>query len=846
MATVREALSILLSQCDGARARDGVGFNGVDAWFARDLNSKDRWTSRQEQAVYKMLRKYKKQLSDLGIIWGELDLLIPDSSSSPVPPSPMFMEIKGSLVYLYTRYDFKDKAKAIPTARWKGECKAWCYQLKPETVEALHSYILQGEINPAPGVISQMEEILAKQADFQNQLSRADHLKRGKLCPITSLPIKVKPYQHQIEAFNVALSLDNTALLMEQGTGKTLVAIALAGHRFNHHGIKRSLVVCPKSVIPEWERQFLELADFPYTLRVLTGSIAERAHMLGQKDGEGLQVAVINYEATWRMSQALKSWAPDLIIADESQKIKNGKTEQAKAMIALGKQAKYRVILTGTPLTQSPLDFFSQYRFLDSRIFGNSFIRFRNRYALMGGYGGYQVMGYHNLEELAEKAHSLAFRTTKVECLDLPDTVNQFRYAVLEPQARILYKKMQEDSILKLSETEKVTAPIILTELLRLQQITGGFLPVGEGRTVQVSQAKLAVLQEELESLALAGKQVVIFARFIPEVEAIHKITQKLNLTAAVLTGQTSVEDRGSIIKDFQEGGLQVFISQIATGGLGITLTAADTAIFFSTDFSLANYEQAKARLHRIGQQKKVTYIHILAQETIDVEVIRKLADKQEVAKMVVDEYRLILLGRMKMKPYEGLAPGTPEWMACWRGNPELQEEMLVYAENYKKGERGMVSRNIINQVVEVTEAGIEEQIDQAVREIEKALKEEGIEPIGGGGESPKKGHKASRRKPATRKKPVEKKPVGKKPVGKKPVEKRPVEKKPAEKNLPPEGEIITVKILADEFGTTPRGLRRWLRENFEKTQGRWEWAEGTPELKEVRARYEKTNLRIY
>src|SRR5690606_33947528 len=164
-------------------------------------------------------------------------------------------------------------------------------------------------------------------------------------------------------------------------------------------------------------------------------------------------------------------WGPQIVIADESQKIKNIKAQQTKAVTALGKMAKHRLILTGTPVTQSPLDFFAQYKFLDPRIFGTSFTEFRSRYAIMGGYGGYQVIGYQNLEELSAKAHSIAFRVTKKECLDLPETINQFVYAGLETEAEKLYQTLRKEAIIRFSETEQVTAPIVLTELLRLQQI---------------------------------------------------------------------------------------------------------------------------------------------------------------------------------------------------------------------------------------------------------------------------------------------------------------------------------------------------------------------------------------
>src|SRR5690606_34568308 len=143
-------------------------------------------------------------------------------------------------------------------------------------------------------------------------------------------------------------------------------------------------------------------------LVLLTGSLEKRKDMLkNRSEGSGIQVVVVNYEATWRMIEELKDWDPQIIVVDESQKIKNIRAQQTKAVIALGKTAKHRLILTGTPVTQSPLDFFAQYRFLDPRIFGTNFTRFRSRYAIMGGYGGYKVVGYQNLEELAAKAHSI-------------------------------------------------------------------------------------------------------------------------------------------------------------------------------------------------------------------------------------------------------------------------------------------------------------------------------------------------------------------------------------------------------------------------------------------------------
>src|SRR5690606_38887989 len=269
-----------------------------------------------------------------------------------------------------------------------------------------------------------------------------------------------------------------------------------------------------------------------------------------------------------------------------------------------------------------------------------------------------------------------------------------------------------------------------------------------------------------------------------------------------------------------QSGDLQVFIAQIATGGVGITLTAADTAIFYSTDFSLANYEQAKARLHRIGQKNSVVYIHIVAKGTIDEEVMRRLAAKQDLANLVVDEYKNIISQggeeNMTKKPYFGLKPGTHEWMEVWKAHPELQEEMLEY-------QRSLTKKGVLKTEVEVTEENLEDQIENLLTDIENMIKEE-EELEEEFSEAPETEEES--------------------PVKTKARKKRKKSKARAPKDEAPEasGNIITVKDLADEFGVAPKTLRKWLRNNFDKPGGRWEWPEGSPDIENIRKAWKEQN----
>src|SRR5690606_14276085 len=243
-------------------------------------------------------------------------------------------------------------------------------------------------------------------------------------------------------------------------------------------------------------------------VKVLEGSIADReTDLIGPWPEGALRVAVINYEATWRMEEALARFVNGgLIIADESHRIKTPSAQQSKAMGRLGQVAAYRLMLTGTPVTQNPLDIWSQYRFLDPSIFGRSFYAFRNRYAIMGGYQNYQVVGYQRLDELVEKAHRIAFRITRAECLDLPPEIVQHVPVSLGRKASTVYREIEEAAIARLSSDATVSAANVLTELLRLQQVAGGWVTTDDGRTVQVGTEKLDALMDLLEDL-LAHEQ---------------------------------------------------------------------------------------------------------------------------------------------------------------------------------------------------------------------------------------------------------------------------------------------------------------------------------------------------
>lgn len=459
-----------------------------------------------------------------------------------------------------------------------------------------------------------------------------------------SLPIRAAPYDHQRRA--AAFALDRlsrgggAALLMEMGTGKTLTSIGIVGRLWNERRIVRLLIVAPLSILGVWRDEFNKFAGYDYCLSVLEGTAARKADTIRHMAGKSLQVLVINYESAWRMEKELAEWRPDMIVCDEGHKIKTHNIAASKAMHRLAAKAKYRLLLTGTVITNKPIDVFSQYKFCDPAIYGNSFYQFRNRYFDMVGFGGYTPVMKRSMEgEFTERLHSIAFRATKTECLDLPEFTDIVQRIDLEPQAMRIYRQLVRDSYAELAEGS-VTVTNVLSQLLRLSQLTGGYVGNDKaGGVTQVSTAKLDALADLVDGAVADGRKLVVIARFVPEIHAIGKMLEKKKIRYAQISGE--IRDRDEQIAAFQDDPeVPVFIGQIATAGLGITLTAASLMVFYSLDYSMSNYEQTRARIHRVGQKNECTYIHLVARGTVDEKALKALHDKANLAKSLVDDYR--------------------------------------------------------------------------------------------------------------------------------------------------------------------------------------------------------------
>jgi SNF2 family DNA or RNA helicase len=476
------------------------------------------------------------------------------------------------------------------------------------------------------------DEYIANRINLRKANRKFKHTGKVQL----PVPLKTDPFQHQVKAFGFHTSVDSSALFAEQGTGKTLVAIAVAGHRFLKKEVTTVLVGCPKSVVYVWRKELRKHADFTFRF------IPRGAGKL--KEGV-LNFVVYNYDMLTRQhKKIMKKFKPDMMILDEGHKIKNGQAKISKTCHKMAKQIPYRLLMTGTPIGQGVEDIHSEIKFIDESIFGSSFSDFRDQYLEMGGYMGYEIIGYKNEEKLLEKLHTISFRVTKKECLDLPPELSQNLYVEPDRITKKLYKKI-EDELGFVHNGEPVEAELPVTKLMKLRQITGGIVKSDLDSLVHISNAKLEVLREYIRCKNWK-KKLVIFTSFTHETDSIGNICKKEGRGYLVLDGRTTDKIRNNIEDLFnQDKRFDIIIVQVQTGGEGLDFTSADVGIFYSPTFSYIWTEQCKARLHRNNQDSPVTYLYMVMLGTVDEYVVEVLEESRSTANSFLDERRNYQIG---------------------------------------------------------------------------------------------------------------------------------------------------------------------------------------------------------
>jgi len=432
--------------------------------------------------------------------------------------------------------------------------------------------------------------------------------------------------------------ISGAMLNLGMGCGKTKIAVDL----IINFKFKRVLILCPKSVITVWPKEFEKHAGHSRwaVLPLNKGTIAQRLeqaeaflHLQEVKDNQA--IIVMNYEAVWR--SPFDSWVLnfanfDLVICDESHRIKAAGSAISKYMARLADKVPYRLCLTGTPMPQGPMDLYGQYRFLDKGIFGTSFTKFRARYAQvvpLGDTGAYKIVGYQNEDELHEKFYSLAYRADR-DVLDLPEAIHNTREVELEPKTLRVYKNLEHDFYAWIDEGKEVTVSNALAKILRLQQVTSGHIPTDDGDLVTVGYEKAEALADLFEDIP-AEEPIVVFCRFRHDLDIIKQTAEKAGRSAGELSGRLNQ------LAEWQTGKFNVLATQIQAGGVGVDLTRACYCIYYSVGHSLGDYEQSLARTHRPGQQRTVFYYHIIASGTIDEKVYKSLQMKKDIVRAILD-----------------------------------------------------------------------------------------------------------------------------------------------------------------------------------------------------------------
>ena len=465
---------------------------------------------------------------------------------------------------------------------------------------------------------------------------------------------KTKPYAHQLKALEMSWNKEVFAYFMEMGTGKSKVLLDNISMLYDRGKINGALIIAPKGVYKNWFDSEIptHLVDHIEKKAVLWQALINQKQKAKLdslfKPGIDLHILIMNVEAFSTKkgvefaSRFLDSHST-LMAIDESTTIKNPGAKRTKAIVSLGKQAKYRRILTGSPVTKSPLDLYKQCEFLDIWLLGHqSYFSFRTRYASMktanfNGRSVQIVVGYKNLAELSEKIKPFSYRVLKDDCLDLPPKTFMKRVIQLSTEQKKLYDQMKQLALAEMNGKLTTTATA-LTQLMRLQQITCGHFKADDDSIQEIKNNRIDELMELIEEVE--GK-AVIWAHWRHDIATIVREIEK-EYPGSVMTyyGDTSTDDRQKAIKEMQdpESKVRFLVGTPQTGGYGITLTGASTMIYYSNGYDLEKRQRSEARIDRIGQKKPMTYIDILAEDTVDERIVKALRKKVNIATQVMGE----------------------------------------------------------------------------------------------------------------------------------------------------------------------------------------------------------------
>lgn len=456
----------------------------------------------------------------------------------------------------------------------------------------------------------------------------------------------VKPWQHQMDAIERAKALKEFALFFEQGCGKTSTAINILRHWYEaDNSILPTLIFCPPIVIENWKREFgVHSKIHPNKILCLTGSQIKRAEILSTALAHSRNfIAVTNYEALLMtdLMFEISKWEPRALVLDECHKIKTHNAKRTKAAIKLSDSCEYKLLLSGTPILNSSMDIYSQFRVLDrGESFGTNFYQFRGRYFYDKNSGMPSQRHFPNWQlkpsamgELQDKIKAKAVQVRKSDCLDLPPLVRQVVHVPMTPEQERMYKAMKEEFVAYLDDKACV-AQLAITKALRMMQIVSGFVKFHDGSQKRLQDTpRMSALSDLLETITPEHK-VIIWAVFKENYDQIRQVCSELGLSYAECTGEMSHTQKMDSVERFNtDPSCRVFFGHPLSGGIGINLVAASYSIWFSRNFSLEADLQAEARNHRGGSEihQKITRIDLVTPNSIDEIVTERLSGKEQI-----------------------------------------------------------------------------------------------------------------------------------------------------------------------------------------------------------------------
>ena len=463
-------------------------------------------------------------------------------------------------------------------------------------------------------------------------------------------PYKTTPYEHQRNALNESAEKTQWAYFMEMGTGKTKVTIDNMAYLFLQRKVTAALVIAPKSVYTNWESEIETHMPNVIKYKTYKWNIDKPKDYHALSQFKDLKIFLINVEAlsTKRGFDAcvdyLRENKLNFVVLDESTTIKNRSAKRTKNILALQRLSHMRRILTGSPITKSPLDLYTQCQFLSPELLGfSSYLAFRNRYAEMTdipvGSGRFISVPkyYKRLEELEQKLKQFATRIRKDQCLDLKPKVRQKRYIELEGESKKIYEKLRTNA-LAIVEDSTISFSNKLTEIIKLHQVCNGFTKNDDGEILTLHKFKINALDEILEE---TDGKVIVWANYLYNIHEIIKFLEDKYGKESVVSiyGDIDVQKRKEAVDRIQtDSKTRFLVGNPTTGGFGLTLTAVNTVIYYSNNYNLEVRMQSEDRAHRMGQKGTVVYIDIVAKGTLDEAIMKSLTSKGQIAAKTLGE----------------------------------------------------------------------------------------------------------------------------------------------------------------------------------------------------------------